>query len=110
MQLTNPQTQTLQHLGIYDQVQDIISHNLEISKPKILELIAKTKVDIQQKIFKIVHSSEFLNPYKLTTIDPIELQKNLDTMVKNGCKVAVIEISSQGLEQNRHWGLGKLSK
>lgn len=107
MQLTNPQTQTLQHLGIYDQVQDIISHNLEISKPKILELIAKTKVDIQQKIFKIVHSSEFLNPYKLTTIDPIELQKNLDTMVKNGCKVAVIEISSQGLEQNRHWGLGK---
>jgi UDP-N-acetylmuramoyl-L-alanyl-D-glutamate--2,6-diaminopimelate ligase len=50
---------------------------------------------------------EYLNPYKMTTIDSFEMQRILDKMVKNGCEYVVLEISSQGLEQNRHWGLGK---
>jgi UDP-N-acetylmuramyl tripeptide synthase len=108
MQFSQSQIQTFQNLGIYDKVQDILAeYSPQFIKPKILELVAKTKIELQQKIFKIVHTSEFLNPYKLTTIDPIELQKSLLAMVKNGCDVAIIEISSQGLEQNRHWGLGK---
>jgi UDP-N-acetylmuramoyl-L-alanyl-D-glutamate--2,6-diaminopimelate ligase len=48
---------------------------------------------------------EFLNPYKMTSIDSIAMQKYLSEMVKNGCKWVVLEISSQGLEQNRHWGV-----
>jgi UDP-N-acetylmuramyl tripeptide synthase len=108
MQLTQSQIQTFQNLDIYNQVQDILSeYSPQFIKPKILELVNKTRLELQQKIYKIVHSKEFLNPYKLTTIDTIELQKSLYTMVKNGCQVAIIEISSQGLEQNRHWGLGK---
>jgi UDP-N-acetylmuramoyl-L-alanyl-D-glutamate--2,6-diaminopimelate ligase len=49
---------------------------------------------------------EFLNPHKMTTIDPRNMQKYLSQMVKNNCKYAVLEMSSQGLEQHRHWGLG----
>jgi UDP-N-acetylmuramoyl-L-alanyl-D-glutamate--2,6-diaminopimelate ligase len=48
---------------------------------------------------------EFLNPYKMTSIDSLATQKYLAEMVKNGCKWVVLEMSSQGLEQNRHWGL-----
>jgi UDP-N-acetylmuramyl tripeptide synthase len=108
MQFTKSQIQTFQDLSIYDQVQDILAeYSPQFIKPKILELIAKTKNELQERVYKIVHNNEFLNPYKLTTIDSFELQKSLSTMVKNGCEVAIIEISSQGLEQNRHWGLGK---
>jgi UDP-N-acetylmuramyl tripeptide synthase len=108
MQFTQFQVETFQNLNIYDQVQEILEeYSPQFIKPKILELISRTKLELQQKIYKIVHANEFLNPYKLTTIDPIELQKSLDYMVKNGCQIAIIEISSQGLEQNRHWGLGK---
>jgi UDP-N-acetylmuramoyl-L-alanyl-D-glutamate--2,6-diaminopimelate ligase len=50
-------------------------------------------------------TGEFLNPYKMTSIDSLATQKYLAEMVKNGCKWVVLEISSQGLEQNRHWGI-----
>ncbi len=52
-------------------------------------------------------SKEFLNPYKMTTLDGFVLQKYLSEIVKNGCNYAVLEMSSLGLEQNRHWGMGK---
>ncbi len=48
---------------------------------------------------------EFLNPHKMTSIDSFEMHKYLAKMKRNGCKRAVIEMSSQGLEQNRHKGL-----
>jgi UDP-N-acetylmuramoyl-L-alanyl-D-glutamate--2,6-diaminopimelate ligase len=48
---------------------------------------------------------EFQNPYKMTTIDPVLLQKYIKTMQYVGCKVVVLEMSSQGLESNRHLGL-----
>ncbi len=50
---------------------------------------------------------EFLNPYKMTTIDSFSLQKYLLKMLENDCKYVVLEMSSQGLEQNRHLGLGQ---
>ena len=53
-----------------------------------------------------VGEGEFLNEYKMTSLDSWILQKYLQEMVKNGCQVAVLEMSSQGLEQNRHLGLG----
>lgn len=108
MQFSQSQIQLFQDLGIYNQVQDIlVEYSPQFINPKILELISTTKSRLHKQIYEIVHAKEFLNPYKLTTIDPIELQKSLSIMVKNGCQIAVIEISSQGLEQNRHWGLGK---
>ena len=51
---------------------------------------------------------EFENPYKMTSIDGAILHKYLQTMIRNGCKRVVLELSSQGLEQNRHWGLGQI--
>jgi UDP-N-acetylmuramoyl-L-alanyl-D-glutamate--2,6-diaminopimelate ligase len=48
------------------------------------------------------------NKTKMTTVDPVIMQKHLATMVDNGCRVVVLEISSQGLERNRHKGLGGL--
>jgi UDP-N-acetylmuramoyl-L-alanyl-D-glutamate--2,6-diaminopimelate ligase len=51
--------------------------------------------------------NEVVNSFKMTTIDGFWLQKYLKDMVNNGCEYVVLEMSSQGLEQNRHWGLGK---
>lgn len=49
---------------------------------------------------------EFLNKYKMSSLDGVTMHKLLSQMVQNGCKTAVIEMTSQGLEQNRHFGLG----
>lgn len=49
--------------------------------------------------------SEVINPYKMSSIDSAKMQQKLSEMIKNGCSYAVLEMSSQGLEQNRHWGL-----
>lgn len=107
MHFSDTQIQLLNDLQIYDEVMAVIESGSNDTKDKVLKLINSAKNNLQNKIYKIVHKAEFLNPYKLTTIDPIELQKSLLAMAKKGCKVAMIEISSQGLEQNRHWGLGK---
>ena len=48
---------------------------------------------------------EFLNPHKMTTIDGVKMQHYLRQMVSRGCTHVVVELSSQGLEQHRHWGL-----
>lgn len=48
-----------------------------------------------------------LNKYHMGTIDGFWLQKTLKDMVNNDCKVAVLEMTSIGLLQKRHWGLGK---
>lgn len=45
------------------------------------------------------------NTFKMTTIDPVQLQKYIKTMQYVGCKCVVLEMSSQGLESNRHLGL-----
>jgi len=51
-------------------------------------------------------NGEILNKHKNTTIDGFIMQKYLREMVENGCTHVVIEMSSQGLEAHRHWGLG----
>lgn len=52
-------------------------------------------------------AEEFKNPAKLSTIDGWDIQRVVKQMLKNGCKICVIELTSQGLEQRRHVGLGK---
>gem|GEM_PF-974816 len=51
---------------------------------------------------------EQLNPYKMTSIDGVTMHMLLKKMVANGCQYLILELSSQGLEQRRHFGLGKL--
>jgi len=50
--------------------------------------------------------NEFANKLKLSTNDALDLQKLVSRMVRNNCKIIVIELTSQGLEQRRHLGLG----
>lgn len=47
----------------------------------------------------------FVNKHGLSMPNEISLQKNLHAMVVNKCKVAIIECTSEGLQQNRHWGI-----
>lgn len=53
-------------------------------------------------------SGEIINPYKMTSLDGLTLQKTLKQISDNGCTHVVVELSSQGMAQNRHWGLGKI--
>lgn len=48
---------------------------------------------------------EIINSSKMSSVDGVMQQKLLSQMVKNKCEYVVIEMSSQGLEQNRHKGL-----
>jgi len=43
-----------------------------------------------------------LNTFKMSTMSGWNLQKWLAAMVKNGCSYAVLEMTSEGLAQNRH--------
>jgi len=55
-------------------------------------------------IFKIA-GKEWLNDRKMTMLGRFALQKLLSDMAKAGCRYAVIETSSQGVEQFRHLGI-----
>ncbi len=52
-----------------------------------------------------IGSKKWLNDVKLTTPTPFYLQRFLSTALKEGCNYAVVEISSHGLVQHRHWGV-----
>lgn len=54
--------------------------------------------------FKIAQK-EWINATKMTMLGRFQLQKLLSEMVKAGCKYAVVETSSQGIEQYRHIGV-----
>lgn len=48
---------------------------------------------------------DYINKHGLSMPNEIKLQKRLHAMVVNKCKVAIIECTSEGLAQNRHWGI-----
>jgi UDP-N-acetylmuramyl-tripeptide synthetase len=48
---------------------------------------------------------DFINKHGLSMPNEIKLQKQLHAMVINKCRVAIIECTSEGLAQNRHWGI-----
>lgn len=52
-----------------------------------------------------VDDKQWLNDKKMTMLGRFQTQKLLSDMVKKGCKYAVIETSSQGVEQFRHVGI-----
>lgn len=73
---------------------------------RLLNLVGKKTGYISSALVSI-GEDEFQNTSKMTSVDGVLLNKYLRQMIKNGCECAVIELSSQGLEQNRHVGLGK---
>lgn len=68
-------------------------------------LINEGDFDFEDLTYDRLLEAESQNTKKMTTIDPVQLQKTLAEMVSNGCKAVVLEMSSQGLEQQRHKGL-----
>lgn len=48
---------------------------------------------------------EWINEWKLTTPGRFHLQRLMRQMLRNGCRYAVLEISSEGLIQYRHAGI-----
>ena len=55
-------------------------------------------------LFKI-GNYEWLNDKKMTMLGRFQTQKLLKQMVKKNCEIAIIETSSQGIEQYRHIGI-----
>jgi len=52
-----------------------------------------------------IGDKEWINEYKQTMLGRFRLQKLLRQMVREGCKYAVIETSSEGILQYRHKGI-----
>lgn len=50
-------------------------------------------------------NKRWLNDKKMTMLGRGEIHKMMATMLKNGCRYAVIETSSEGILQHRHFGL-----
>jgi UDP-N-acetylmuramyl tripeptide synthase len=84
----------------------------EIDKVELKELysklVKKKLQELQDKLALDLKNKELLNPFKMTTLDGWNLHGIMKEMSVNGCEAVIIELSSQGLEQNRHWGLNKL--
>lgn len=52
-----------------------------------------------------IAGKEWINDTHMTMQGRFTLQKMLREMVKAGCKYAVVETSSEGIMQNRNWGI-----
>lgn len=80
-------------------------------KSTTVHLIAKMfeeagfKVGATSTVGFKVADKEWLNDKKMTMLGRFALQKLLRQMVDAGCRYAVIETSSQGIEQFRHLGI-----
>ena len=71
---------------------------------KVLESAGYKVGATSTTLFKIA-DKEWLNDKKMTMLGRFALQKLLKEMVVAGCQYAVIETSSQGIEQYRHLGV-----
>lgn len=80
-------------------------------KTTTVKLIAKTleaggfKVGFTSTAEFKIADKEWLNDKKMTMLGRFQLQKLLKEMLNAGCKYAVVETSSQGVEQFRHLGI-----
>ncbi|MGB0756911.1 MAG: Mur ligase family protein [Patescibacteria group bacterium] len=52
-----------------------------------------------------INDKEWINDTKMTMQGRMRLQKLLRDMVRSGCTHAVVETSSEGIKQYRHWGI-----
>lgn len=48
---------------------------------------------------------EIVQESHLTTLEPLDLHRALNSMVKNGCKYCIMEVSSQALKYDRVYGI-----
>ncbi len=63
------------------------------------------KVGLSSTVFTMIGDQATLNETHMTMPGRFRLQRQLRAMVDAGCRYAVIEMSSQGLAQNRHVGV-----
>ena len=79
-------------------------------KTTTVNMIAKILEEDENKVAMLstanfqIGDKKWLNDVKLTTTSPFYFQKFLRKAVKEKCNYAVVEISSHGLTQYRHWG------
>ncbi|MFH1173336.1 MAG: UDP-N-acetylmuramoyl-L-alanyl-D-glutamate--2,6-diaminopimelate ligase [bacterium] len=80
-------------------------------KSTTVNLIASILEEVGHKVgltstvnFKVA-GKEWLNDKKMTMLGRLALQKLLRSMVSAGCDYAIIETSSEGIKQFRHWGI-----
>ena len=52
-----------------------------------------------------IGKEERLNPFHMTMLGRFKLQRLLATMVKRGIQIAIIEVTSEGIKQYRHFGI-----
>lgn len=71
---------------------------------KILESAGK-KVGATSTFFFKIGDKEWLNDKKMTMLGRFQTQRLLSQMVKSNCGIALIETTSQGIEQYRHLGI-----
>lgn len=71
---------------------------------KILEK-SGFKVGVASTIFFKVDKKEKINDKKMTMLGRFALQKMIKSMVKANCHYAIIETTSEGIEQFRHLGI-----
>ena len=80
-------------------------------KTTTVNMIAKILEESGNKVAMLstanfqIGEKKWLNDVKLTTTSPFYFQKFLRKAVKEKCNYAVVEISSHGLVQYRHWGV-----
>ncbi|MFH1366805.1 MAG: UDP-N-acetylmuramoyl-L-alanyl-D-glutamate--2,6-diaminopimelate ligase [Patescibacteria group bacterium] len=80
-------------------------------KSTVVNLTAKilegsgSKVGLTSTYNFKVGDTEWLNDKKMTMLGRFALQKFLRRLVKEGCRYAVIETSSEGIKQSRHLGI-----
>ncbi len=71
---------------------------------KVLEE-SGAKVGLMTTVNFKIADKEWINDTHKTMQGRLTLQKMLKQMVKAGCKYAVVETSSEGIMQNRNWGI-----
>ena len=64
-----------------------------------------TKVGLISTANIVVGEEERLNPYHMTMPGRAIIQKLIREMVDQGCKYLILEVTSEGQVQYRHWGL-----
>jgi len=63
------------------------------------------KVGASSTLFFKIDKKEWLNDKKMTMLGRFALQSLISRMAKANCQYAIIETSSQGIEQFRHFGI-----
>ena len=63
------------------------------------------KVGLASTIMFKVGEKEWLNDQKMTMVGRFQLQRLLRDMVKAGCEYAIVETTSEGINQSRHKGI-----